>query len=138
LTHPFAALLADLDALLDGEPPSAVASAAQPAAALVLDGVEFLLSCSRTDCDLLTVFCRFGPLAAPQADALARLLAANLAMAGRCTGMFAMEPDSGSVVYAFHAPLHGMTAADLHRALRETAAQALAWRETHGVCGHGV
>ncbi|MES3003986.1 MAG: CesT family type III secretion system chaperone [Pseudomonadota bacterium] len=118
----------DLDSLLDGE--SAADDATSERSALFrVDGVGFAIAHGNAPADVLTVYCNFGTLAEPDSGRLLQLLKANLFLASSCAGSYGIEPESGSILYMFHAPLPGLTAIDLHKALRHAAAQAMAWRQ---------
>ena len=104
-----------------------------------IDDVKFSVAPSRGPAELLSVYCTFGALAreAREADYL-RLLEGNLMLASSCSGAFAFLGDTREVVYTFHLPMRDMSAPLLLDALRHTAGEAHAWRQSQLAPADGV
>ncbi len=104
-----------------------------------VDGVAFALARPRGPAELLSVYCTFGALApeARESDYL-RLLESNLMLASSCSGAFGFIGETREVVYAFHLPMRDMSAPLLLDALRHTAGQAHAWRQSQLAPADGV
>ena len=133
----FINLLGELNVLLEN-PPLASDIEAPQAAELSIDGVRFIVTHGRAPGSLISVHCIFGKPAEAGGSELNRLLEMNLTLANSCAGSFGMHGESGDVVYVFHAPLVGLSAAQLLESLQHAAGQARAWRDRQALLADGA
>jgi len=99
---------------------------------LEVEGAQFTLAYSTTDADKVISFCEYGvPPAERRAEILARLLEVNVLSYDSKAPHYAINPESGAVVFILQISLDDLTAERLIELLALQAMGASTWRITH-------
>jgi hypothetical protein len=125
----YCSLVGEVFGLLDlGSVPQPADDPGPLHAVVAIDDVDFLLVHGDPQSLVLSLYCKFGELADASEAKLRRLLQINLALAPDNKGVFGAD-DEGCLIFHVKTPLRAITAPELLNAMRDAAAQALAWRD---------